>query len=692
MRKSLISIAVAVTLVSLTGRASAEAPLHGTVIGTPGSYRNQGQTIAAAFDGELTTAFNAPFGSGAWVGLDLGTPASITHLAYAPWPLQQSRMIKGVFQGSNTADFSSGVVTLYTVTSRPPSGVLTTVPIAAPGAFRYVRYLGAAGTYCNIAEMIWYGTPAATPTTMPTVAVAVPPPTTMTAAPAAVVATQPDTQPASPLLLLEPTVPAGTAVHVSAWGLYPNPATLFDHVLSWDFGQSLPVADPRDYAHNAVVDLGHNFPGPQAAYVFTTPGVYPITLTDRLRNADGSPGAVVQTLSTTVTVTPPGRTVFYVDSRTGNDANPGTDPAAPLGSLAAGQKKLRSNTELDIVGFLDPQTNQPAVYRFSTGFGLPFHNCVILGVGAAQPVLHAISTQVDKNLFNFDKHRSSDITLANLGIDSDDHTGVDTGSGQHKAYDVGFAELGNIRGTNAALVNDTLMHLDRGPEVTNDAHGWLMQNCRQRFACEIYSRGVYDGGDNCVYAGNVFTDSVHESPVRFDGAGGNGCNNLSFVANRVGRYGSAKAAFTDRYGVNHFIAANLFVGAECSINSPGGNNAIRNLDLRQNVAVGVGTQDGYFDIRAGVFDSCVQDNRSWQPTECYTLDPHNGMPAALYTTNLLWRNNWGCAWFSPNPNSHARLMQINAEPVNFQPDACDQFVGIPGPGPGVAPPSTMPSE
>ena len=101
------------------------------IIGTTGSWQNQGSTREKAFDGDLNTYFDANIGTGAWTGLDFGTAKIVTQIKYAPRSAYPSRMVGGVFQASSTADFSSDVYTLYTVSSTPPTGVLTTVKISA---------------------------------------------------------------------------------------------------------------------------------------------------------------------------------------------------------------------------------------------------------------------------------------------------------------------------------------------------------------------------------------------------------------------------------------------------------------------------------------------------------------------------------------------------------------------------------
>jgi hypothetical protein len=129
----------------------------GTTIGTPGSFQGRGNTIANATDGSLTTFFDGPTANGDWVGLDLGSAQSVSTISYAPRAGWESRMLGGIFQASNTADFSSGVVNLYTITTTPPSASLTTVTLATPVTYRYYRYLAPTGSYGDIAEFQLFG-------------------------------------------------------------------------------------------------------------------------------------------------------------------------------------------------------------------------------------------------------------------------------------------------------------------------------------------------------------------------------------------------------------------------------------------------------------------------------------------------------------------------------------------------------
>ncbi|MGN6504043.1 MAG: discoidin domain-containing protein [Tepidisphaeraceae bacterium] len=131
----------------------AAAAVSGTVIGTTGSNGNNSATTkTAALDGNLATFFDAAQPNGAWVGLDLGAPTEISDIRFAPRSGYESRMLNGVFQGANTADFSDAV-TLAMVASTPVANTYTSLVSGSSQAFRYVRYLSPNGGYCNVAEV-----------------------------------------------------------------------------------------------------------------------------------------------------------------------------------------------------------------------------------------------------------------------------------------------------------------------------------------------------------------------------------------------------------------------------------------------------------------------------------------------------------------------------------------------------------
>lgn len=143
---------------------NASAKLTGTGIGTPGTWGG-GNTFDKALDGNLSTAYDADSATGDWVGLDLGAGNSkvVTKVKYAARAGHEGRMNGGMIQGSNAADFSSGVVTLYTISGAPPSGVLTSASVNNSTAYRYVRYLGPTDGWCNIAEIEFWGADPAAP-------------------------------------------------------------------------------------------------------------------------------------------------------------------------------------------------------------------------------------------------------------------------------------------------------------------------------------------------------------------------------------------------------------------------------------------------------------------------------------------------------------------------------------------------
>jgi endoglucanase len=71
----------------------------------------------------------------------------------APRPGWETRLCGGMIQASNSANFSNGVVTLYTITNVPPSGTLTTVKLSNTTEYRYYRYIGPTNSYCDIEEL-----------------------------------------------------------------------------------------------------------------------------------------------------------------------------------------------------------------------------------------------------------------------------------------------------------------------------------------------------------------------------------------------------------------------------------------------------------------------------------------------------------------------------------------------------------
>jgi AraC-like DNA-binding protein len=131
---------------------SNNAPVYG------GSDSGNGGTNA--FDGNLNSFYDGNDNSGDWVGLDFGVGASmvISQMSYCPRLNNGQRMVGCEFQGSNDPTFNTGVVTLATISSAPNNSTLTTIASSdTTDSFRYVRYLGVANSYTNVAEIEFFG-------------------------------------------------------------------------------------------------------------------------------------------------------------------------------------------------------------------------------------------------------------------------------------------------------------------------------------------------------------------------------------------------------------------------------------------------------------------------------------------------------------------------------------------------------
>ena len=126
------------------------------VIGTPGSYNNNGYVKDRAFDGDVTTYVDAASTSGSFVGVVLDGVYKITGVRFYPRTSYNGRMTGGKFQGSTTADFSSGVVDLATIATAPTVG-WNCLTFTNQKAFKYVRYVSPANSNGNVAEIEFYG-------------------------------------------------------------------------------------------------------------------------------------------------------------------------------------------------------------------------------------------------------------------------------------------------------------------------------------------------------------------------------------------------------------------------------------------------------------------------------------------------------------------------------------------------------
>ena len=148
------------------------------VLGTEGSYDNNGRTKETVFDGQTATYFDPPKATASvepcWAGFQLPAPKMVTRIRYFGRGGYPHRMRGCLFQGADDATFTDPV-TLHV--ANPPAGWLGTnawvdVTLNTTNAFRtfsYLRILGPTvytvagspaedGTYAgNAAEVEFYG-------------------------------------------------------------------------------------------------------------------------------------------------------------------------------------------------------------------------------------------------------------------------------------------------------------------------------------------------------------------------------------------------------------------------------------------------------------------------------------------------------------------------------------------------------
>ncbi|MFC1504838.1 carbohydrate binding domain-containing protein, partial [Spirochaetota bacterium] len=148
--------------------------LSGTVLGH-GDAWSAGSEYDKAFDGDTATYFDCADPSGGYTGIQLDEAAAVTKIRFHPrLPNFVNRMKNGKFQVS--ADGSS-YTDLYIVSGTPLAG-WNEVTVNDGSEYTYLRYIGADGTYCNVAEIEFYGSGGTSPTPTDTpIATSTPTPT-----------------------------------------------------------------------------------------------------------------------------------------------------------------------------------------------------------------------------------------------------------------------------------------------------------------------------------------------------------------------------------------------------------------------------------------------------------------------------------------------------------------------------------
>ena len=137
--------------VTASGPSDEPVKFLGRIITGPGAESHQGNHFGKVFDGDLLTVLDGPDAASYWVGLDLGQSQPIQRLRYAGRVGQEQRMVGGIFQASDAADFSTNVVDLWVVTDQPPRGWVTR-NLESSVTARYVRYVPPPNSFGNIAE------------------------------------------------------------------------------------------------------------------------------------------------------------------------------------------------------------------------------------------------------------------------------------------------------------------------------------------------------------------------------------------------------------------------------------------------------------------------------------------------------------------------------------------------------------
>lgn len=109
------------------------------------------QGAGNVFDGDEATYYKSTEADYAWVGLDLGEPFIIDKVAWKPRS-NNAKTELGMFQGANNSDFSDAIP-IYLI----PDNTLREGEVKCSRGFRYVRYVGPAGSYAQVSELEFYG-------------------------------------------------------------------------------------------------------------------------------------------------------------------------------------------------------------------------------------------------------------------------------------------------------------------------------------------------------------------------------------------------------------------------------------------------------------------------------------------------------------------------------------------------------
>ena len=125
--------------------------------GSGGSW-GMSTTYERAWDGSLSTYYDAAAASDAWTAAELSVQSAVTEIAFAPRTGYEKRCNGGRFQGANSQ--TGPWEDLYWITTIPPAGEVTKINLENAGSwksFKFVRYLGPPLGHCNIASIVLSG-------------------------------------------------------------------------------------------------------------------------------------------------------------------------------------------------------------------------------------------------------------------------------------------------------------------------------------------------------------------------------------------------------------------------------------------------------------------------------------------------------------------------------------------------------
>ena len=127
--------------------------LTGAPYGTSPAWGDLPNTYDKVFDGDPSTFFDFAEPSGGYAGIDLGAgnASPVSLIRFVPRNGQLGRMVGGRFEGCTDGP-TSGCRTLATVQDGPVLG-WNELAVADTGRYRWLRYVGPDGSFCDVAEV-----------------------------------------------------------------------------------------------------------------------------------------------------------------------------------------------------------------------------------------------------------------------------------------------------------------------------------------------------------------------------------------------------------------------------------------------------------------------------------------------------------------------------------------------------------